>query len=207
MGMCYRTLNVEEGDNGMGCFELCGNSDAVVKLNVELRKNFPIGTDAAKIFYECRRGTLSSFGSTEYEFGRSVAPYLWFGNYLEVVEHNGGFCGGAHPSSGSTYRIFDLTTGEEVFLTDWIDENDDLHQLIIGGYARENEGNDDENGCVDLVKSNTSYSLRLDSTGIVFYTQFGHCCVACDQEFTVSFEKLKPFITEEGEKKFKLLTK
>jgi hypothetical protein len=203
---CYRTLSVEEDEISMSWIELCGNNDAVVKLNQEFRKGFPADVNDAKTFYNCRRGTLSSFGSAACEDSRSISPYLWFGNYLEVVEFGGGFCGGAHPSYGSSYRIFDLTTGEEASLHSWIEQNDDLNRLILQKYDPD-EADTDDNQCIEIIKDNDFYALRLDSTGIVFYTQFGHCCVACDKEFLLSFEELKPFLTEEGIKNVKFMLK
>lgn len=201
---CYRTLSVEEGDISMSWIELCGKSDAVVKLNQEFRKGFPEDAEDAKTFYQCRRGTLGSFGSTACQDNNSLTPYLWFGNYLEVMENGGGFCGGAHPSYGTSYRIFNLATAEEGDLHSWIEENDDLHKLILEDYIPD-EADSGGNNCATIVRENDSYALRLDSTGIVFYTQFGHCCVACNQEFPLSFEELKPFLTEEGVENVKLV--
>jgi len=204
MGLCYSTFSLEEGDNGMGWFQLCGNSDAVQMINKELSNGFPADSSDGARFYDCRRSTLSAFGSDEYELNRSVFPYLRAGRFLEVQKTESGFCGGPHPYSGVEYTMYDLSTGETVDLHSWVREGENLRKLILQQYVPDGDGEDQ---CADMVRENDIYSLRLDSTGIVFYTEFGHCCVSCDQEFLLTFDALKPFLTEEGRESVKLMLK
>ncbi len=208
-GRYYRWLRMEDGGISMKWFELAGGGEPEQKINQMLNADYPGGKGRAKDFYSCRRGTLSSLGSGECEENRTSEPHLWTDRILVTVESNNGFCGGAHPFTGVSYRVFDLSSGEEVNIGDWEDWIDtkylsergvgeEVNKLILSKSEILDE-------CSSIVYDNRSYSIRPDSTGLVFYTTFGHCCKACEDEYPVTVEELMPFLSQKGKKYVDLL--
>jgi hypothetical protein len=204
----FRELKVASDNITMEWFELCGGGETRKKINQVLRKGFPENNSDAKCFYSCRRGTLAAFGSGECDFSQITKSYLWTAQYLEVSESNAGFCGGAHDFSGISYRTFDLSTGEEINLWSWIkrlpEYNEELNTLILSKSKRD-KNDPDDTACVSMLNENKIYSIKLDTVGLVFYTEFGHCCRNCDEEFVVPFQEMMPFLTSEGKSKVKLI--
>jgi hypothetical protein len=204
--LTYKTYSLESGSLSMSWFELLGGNAAVKQINQVIGKGYP---PDAKEFYSCRRGTLTSFGSADAEYSSTIVPYLWTSCFLVVSISESGFCGGAHPFSGVAYKTFDLTSGKEVSVSSWvqnIEDNEEFRSLILSQNPRDTTDPDNKE-CNDMILENTSFSIRLDTTGLVFYTEFAHCCQACDEEFLVPFQELTPFLTEEGKGAMKYFRK
>ena len=195
---CRRTIRLESGSIGMEWFELCGTDEAARKISERLRSSFPDPKTGAAAFFECRRNTMGAFGSASCELNRTTAPHFWNNRLLVVSEAEGGFCGGAHDFGGVRYPAFDLETGETVDPASWLDPDsqDTLNALLLERILADSENVSEE--CKGVVQQDLNYSLRIDSTGIAFYTEFGHCCRACDVEQRLSFQELSPFLSQEG---------
>jgi hypothetical protein len=202
----YRTFSLQSGNIDMVWFELMGGSSTIKKINQVICKGYPPN---ANEFFSCRRGTLAAFGSVDAEYGSTIKPYLITSRLLVVSKSENGFCGGAHPFSGVTYSTFDLVTGDEVSVSSWvqsIEDNEKFRSLILSQNPIDTTDPDNKE-CNDMLLENSSFSVRLDTEGLVFYTEFGHCCQACDEEFLVSFQELAPFLTEEGKNAMKFFPK
>jgi len=195
---CRRAIRLESGSIEMEWFELCGTNDAAQKINERLRSSYPDPKTGTAAFFECRRNTLGAFGSASGELHRTATPHFWNNRLLVVSEAEAGFCGGAHDFSGVQYPAFDLETGETMDPASWLDPDsrDTLNALLLERILADPENLSEE--CKDVVRQDHGYSLRIDSTGIAFYTEFGHCCRACDVEQSLSFQELSPFLSEEG---------
>jgi hypothetical protein len=57
----------------------------------------------------------------------------------------------------------------------------------------------DPNECGKHYDSD-DYSLRLDTAGVIFYTDFGYTGFVCDEELLFTFQELLPFLSEEGKR-------
>jgi hypothetical protein len=183
-----------------------GGGDAVQRINAQL------GTSLAgspPLWFECIQNSLE-FSPHEGGFEESLAPTMVTRRWLSVSHHWDGYCGGAHPSSSSNYRTFDRADGREVDLHDWFDEAaiqrerveglDDeiktvrpaLSNVILEGWHAEDAE------CGEVVRGARFWNIGLGRSGLVFSPSLPRVVQACGDEFTVSFARLRPFLTEEG---------
>lgn len=205
----YRTFKREGMGLSYSSFELLWNNEAAKKINKRLKNDYyDVPAMNAKEFNNCNRDHITAYGIIGGEEFYSVEPYLWTDRYLGIVCHNSGFCASAHPFSGSEYEVVDLQNGEIVSFNDYFNDNnieEEIQKKIfepIPDSLNEYFGEvlDSTDDCWEILKDNHLYNVRLDSSGFVFYTEFGHCCKACNVDIYFSFQEILPFLTDEGKK-------
>lgn len=178
-------------------------------INAELAAYLPreMVDDA---FVQCSAGNLSSFGH-DGGFYQHVAPRMVTGRFITVAEANDTYCGGAHPSTWTTYRTFDRETGQEVDLDDWIgppvgeDEAaplpDGLRQAVLARWPSDYESVEEEEqveGCRESVASTAYWTLELAIDGISFTPDLPRVVMACTDSVLLDWDALAPFLDAEG---------
>lgn len=137
--------------------------------------------------------------------------------WLGIERAGSTFCGGAHPNHFWAYAVYDRESGEEVdpstwfapealefyeFLNreDWETKrpiaglSEPLLAIVLGYWpARE-----DIEDCADAAASGTSWDIGLGKDGVVFMPQFAYVNFACSEPVTVSWDRLEPFLSDEG---------
>jgi hypothetical protein len=129
--------------------------------------------------------------------------------WLSVAHHWDGFCGGAHPDSSNSHRLFDRASGAEVDLNDWLNEtavrregprgSDEeiktlqpaFREAILSGWHPEAD-------CEDVIRTAEFWNIGLRRDGFVLEPSLPHVAQACGETFTLPFDRLRPFLTEEG---------
>jgi hypothetical protein len=215
-GRHYKKLSVTSGTLSSQTIEISGNGPTIDSVNRQLRSILPHSKTEWTDFFECRRDALNSSG---YDGGleKWVKPVFWTDRWLSVVTGINSDCGGAHPGFGLTYRTWDLATGKEVTLWDWIkgcgnkSENDigwvgppEKLNKIIHEYAnRTDNSGPDREGCREQVNNIDHYYLHIGKKGLFFSSEynFNPCCI--DVEFP--YKKLLPFLTKKGRDEVELL--
>lgn len=162
-------------------------------------------------YYDC---AFNSFdGVPDYEETSEID--LLAPPWLVTRENFSAFCGGAHPSSGTSYTVWNLDTGKTVdpwgfiktiHATDSNDHCDNaydcqqvlqpgLRAILVARFKHDNAGDGD---CADALGTDSSFILHPEKTGLVFSTTFPHVIQACDEDIALPWETVAPFLTAEG---------
>jgi hypothetical protein len=208
-GVNYSRTTLNHGgrfEASVEIFALDGSGAAVDRLNATLRQSL---TGSPPEWFECIRAALERFPS-EGSFDQRLAPTLISRRWMGVVEQYDNFCGGNHPNHGRRYRTFDLASGEEVDLHDWLnasavkrhrwepDEEDiktlqpEFRDFILAGWTAEDPD------CAESVRSHEFWNIGLTRNGLIFSPDLPHVAQACGEQFALTFARLRPFMTEEG---------
>lgn len=188
-------------------FALDGDGEAVRRINERLAE--PWAGDPPE-WFDCLRTALEQ-GPHEGDYHRTLAPVLVAGRWLSAVDRFDHYCGGNHPNHGQRYLAFDLSSGVEVDLHDWLGDaavrrerpewsGSDLttfqpafRDFILGGWT----SGDAE--CDEIVRDHERWTIGLRRDGLSFAPDLPHVAQACGDEFILSFDRLAPFLTREGE--------
>jgi hypothetical protein len=195
-------------DASVETFALDGASPAIRRLNAALRE--PLDGDPPQ-WFDCVREPLER-SAFEGSFHETLAPALITPRWLSVVQQHDLFCGGAYPDSGQTYRLFELASGREVDLHDWLnaravkregpagtDEEiktlqPEFRRFLLAGRRPD----PDSAECDEVVKDEEYWNIGLTAKGLVFAPELAHAVQACGFELTFTAERLAPFLTPPG---------
>jgi hypothetical protein len=208
-GVAYTRITLDHGgrfDASVATFALDGAGEAARAINAILARS--LAGDPPE-WFECIRAPLEQ-SPQEGGFNQSLAPAMIARRWMSVIEQYDGFCGGNHPNAGRTYRTFDLASGREVDLHDWLNETaveregprgteeeiktlrPALREFILAGWHAEMAE------CDESVRSHEFWNIGLTRDALVFSPDLPHVAQACGEDFTMSFARLRPFLTEEG---------
>jgi len=207
-GVEYTRITLDHGgrfEASVETFALGGSGAAIDRLNNTLRQSL---TGDPPEWFDCIRAALERLPN-EGGFDQRLAPTLISRRWMGVTEQYDHYCGGNHPNHGRRYRTFDLASGAEVDLHDWLNgaavsrqrfEGEDeeiktlvpaLRTLILAGWTAEGD-------CEGVVESTEFWNIGLRRDALVFAPDLPHVSQACGEEFVVPFARLQPFLTEQG---------
>ena len=205
-GVSYTRITLDHGGHfeaDVRTFALDGTGEAVRRINATLAS--PLSGNPPE-WFECIQSSLES-GPYEGTFDESLEPTMISARLMSVVQQEDTSCGGAHPNAGRTYRAFDLESGREIDLHDWLNatavarqgtagSEDELKTLrpafrrfILAGWRP--AGAD----CAGVIRDQDFWNIGLTRTGLIFAPDLPHVVQACGEEFTLSFARLRPFLT------------
>jgi len=208
-GVPYTRLTLSTGDRfeiDVQTFALGGSGEATRRIDAELGRE--LAGDPPS-WFQCIQDSLS-YSAFEGSFAERLEPVMITRRWLSVSRHWDGFCGGAHPDSSNSYRLFDLTDGREIDLLDWfnatavkrehfegVDEDSKtlepaFRDVILQGWRSEGED------CDEVIRGAEYWNIGLRRDALVFSPSLPHVIQACWEEFPVPFARLQPFLTEEG---------
>ena len=208
-GVAYSRISLDHGgrfDAEVVTFAFDGSSDAVRAVNATLAS--ALSGDPPE-WFDCLRSAFW-LGPNEGSYYDRLEPVLISTRWMSVIHGYEGFCGGAHPYGGTAYRAFDLESGREVDLHDWfteaavrrerLEEVDDeirtvqpaLRDFLLAGWSPE----DPE--CDGVVSTAEFWNIGLTREALVFTPDLPRVVQACGDQFTIPFDRLGPFLTEEG---------
>ena len=193
-------------DVSVETFALNGNSAGIRLINGELHKAL---TGQRGGWFDCVRMTYDS-RPVDGDIQETLEPSMVTRRWLSIMHTRGADCGGAHPSSSSIPRTFNLDSGREVDLHDWFnakavkreryegvaDEFKSLHpdfkRFVLSGWKP------DDPECSDPIQTTDSWSIELTKTGFIFTPDLAHAVQVCEEGFLVPFAKLSPWLSAEG---------
>lgn len=187
-------------------FALDGDGPAVQRINAALGRS--LAGDPPS-WLTCAQDSLgqSAFEGSSTEI---LAPTMISRRWLSVSAHWDGYCGGAHPDSSNTWRLFDLTTGAEIDLNDWLNDaaverhgtqgtdsdyatvRPALKEAVLAGWRPEDAE------CEEVIRSAEFWNVGLNRDSFTFSPSLPHVVQACGEDFTLAFGRLAPFLTPEG---------
>ncbi len=206
-GKPYRTISALDG--AVETLEMLDQSGAVAELNERLRNELTVGI---REYHGCAAALDEQYGEGgEADYGATVKLAHWDEHRISFVRSIGGFCGGAHPFFESTYSTWDLTTGKEVNLLTWLEQDKAKRDIydsgsfiprqldkIIAEAAVKERGEDETDDCLSVIRDNHSYQLSLGGQGLIFHSRFAHVVQACDFSIEIPYATLAPFMTKAG---------
>jgi hypothetical protein len=218
-GRNYRGLSALGG--AVKSVKLSGEGKVIAELNTLLLNELRAGISA---YYECpTSGGLYSRQkgkNIKPDYMASVEPLFWNKQWISFVATVSGDCGGAHPFSNFSYSTWDLSTGRELNLWEWIKDSqktgsasggddgydfDKLNKIITQKAIKQRlafdpKEADEENNCLDVIRDNNQYDIRLSKTGLIFTQVFPHVVYACTDDIEITYSELMPFLTKKGKK-------
>jgi len=213
-GVNYTRLAAEVGpafEVTVASFALDGATTGVRRVNQALRRVLP-GEPAASEWFDCVRGNLNAHGS-DGGYERTLEPTMISARWLAVRDHSDTYCGGNHPNVENRSRTFDLASGREINLHDWltpaavirtrypgseevyIQLTERFRRWVVG---RPRRGDSDAADCRISILATECWDIRLTRTGLVFTPDLAHVAQACGEEFTIPFARLAPFLNTRG---------
>jgi len=187
-------------------FALDGDSEAVRRLNATLGEELAGNPPR---WFECITGSLE-YSPHEGSLNESFEPALVSRRWLSAIDQDESYCGGAHPNASSTYRTFDRASGREIDLYDWLNaaavhrqrfEGSDeetktlqpaFRQVILSGWHAEDAE------CDETIRNQEYWNIGLTRDALIFWPQLPHVVQACEEGFTMAFDRLRPYLTPEA---------
>jgi len=209
-GVAYTKITLDHGgrfDARVETFALDGAGDATRRVNALLGRTLAGNPPE---WFDCLRSPLQT-GPMDGGLSETFEPVMITRRWLSVNHQYDGFCGGAHPNSGTTYETYDLAAGAQVDLHDWFgpeavrrerfEGSEDeaktllppLRDAILAGWRSEGDAE-----CSQVVRDAEFWNIGLRRTGFVFAPSLPHVSQACGEEFTVPFARVRQFLTREG---------
>ena len=207
-GTAYRRLSLRHD----GQFEVQVETFALARGDPAARRVNAILSEALigdpPEWFECVRNALRFFPH-EGSFDQKIEPAVISERWLSVVQNHDSYCGGNHPNSGKTYRIFDLTNGAEEDLLSWFGPTwverspaeaqetyytlrPEFRERILAGWRSEAPD------CEEAIRSQEFWNAGITRQGFVFTPSLPHVIQACGEEFSLSFERARDLLTPEG---------
>ncbi|MEO7814902.1 MAG: hypothetical protein ABIR87_05600 [Sphingomicrobium sp.] len=189
-------------------FALIGSSPAIARINRALAK--PLAdpkTDEG--WLGCMQQNLGSYGN-DGDYDEELTPTMIGPHFLAANHHNDGSCGGAHPYAGNAARTFDLSSGAEIDLFDWLTaraikrERYDgtseeakmltpaFRTFVLTGWKAEVKD------CQEAFERSDFWDIGLTRTGLGFTPSLAHVEMACTETIAVPFARLQPWLSSAG---------
>lgn len=220
-GKRYRQLTALDG--AVKSVELIDSTKSAAELNAMLINEL---RDDISSYYACATrnegNDKGGWRRVKHDYTSELEPLFWRANWISFSKIEAGDCGGAHPFSEYTPVTLDSVTLKEINLWHWVsgsrkadasDDNGDyygnyrasegLNKLIAEKAVKQRiaqfpEEVHEENGCVDAIRDNHEYQIRLGDKGMVFTQHFWHSMEACDDDVEIPYGALLPFLTKTG---------
>jgi hypothetical protein len=217
-GVAYTKLTLDTRDHfgiEVETFALDGDSAAVRRINATLGESL---AGNPPHWLECITGSLDNSGF-EGEASESLTPAMISRRWLSVASSGEWSCGGAHPDSSSTYRLFDLTSGAEVELLDWFlpaavkretfegsaEVSKTLEPAFRTFILTDWHPDADAAECDEVVRSQDFWNVGLTREGFVFSPSLPHVVQACGDNFFVDFDRIQPWLTPQAAEQVRAL--
>ncbi len=211
-GQPYTLLQYDVGkgfaDVDISSFVIPAKQPGDAAINRQLRGLLDPAKDHVA-YLACLSGQIAQTGMDgDYVF--DAAPNLVTDAFLGVEISEGGTCGGAHPSYGTSYQTFDRQTGKEVdpftWLTPkgasvakpdrdgWVERKltPELRALIVSKMVGVGEE------CRQAFAEEDYWHIALDPRALRFLPSLPHVSQGCADPVSVEMFDLAPFLNAAG---------
>lgn len=210
-GTAYTKLTLDTAGHfeiAVQTFALDGDSAATRRINTALGEE--LAGDPPR-WFGCITNSLD-MSPLEGQQSVTLEPAMISRRWLSVGSQGDWSCGGAHPNEDSSYRLFDLTTGAEVALLDWflptavkrehiegMDEDSRTLETAFRTFLLTGHRADPDNAeCESVLREADYWNAGLTRDGFVFRPELAHVVQACSEEFTVDFDRIRPWLKPEA---------
>jgi hypothetical protein len=209
-GVPYRRLILDHRGHfpevSVETFQLAGNSPEIQRINAKLHE--PLSGEASE-WFACIRSAVG-WGIDEGDWSESLEPKMIGKRWMTVEHLAGGNCGGAHPNADVMPRTFDLASGREIDLHDWLTDqavkrerfqgvSEEAKMLrpvftrfIIGAWKSSDAD------CDEVIRQAEFWHIGMTRTALVFTPELPHVAQGCADDFTVPFARLASYLSPAG---------
>jgi hypothetical protein len=209
-GVRYTKLTFRPGpqfpDVEIVTFALDRPGPAAQRINQRLRE--PLRGPAERSeWFRCMRTSLAATARDgDYHVG--IEPVMASGRWLAARHWQEGSCGGASPFNSTASRTFDLSSGAEVALQNWLNGRaiargaagpgspaalrPAFRQFLL---ARAKPRDAD---CREAVANEEYWDIGLRRAGLRFSPSLPRVVQACGEEILVPFSRLTPYLSAQG---------
>jgi hypothetical protein len=211
-----------QGLEGLQTLQIANPSPMEDKVNRILREEL---NEAVESHLNCvTLGYAAGRFADPYGDELGMEPVLWSGAILSVRKRYGGYCGGAHPYSDSSYLVFDTGKGTVVSIDRWISDD----QMSLNGSKKISHASDLgqaiwsiafpvepgaeplselDRECRDALNEPAAAVASLEAKGIGFRYWYPYSLRKCTWDYVVPWKKLRPFLSPAGRQYVKQLQK
>ena len=186
---------------GQETIELFGPDPATARVNHLLKLD--TSKKAIDAYFQQRREFLGRVGIPAVD-EVDVKPEYWDANFITVNFYTW-TAGEGRNGISNIYQTWNVVTGEEVNLWDWLGAKSNeaklppkLHKYIFKGAAPSSD-------CQDGYRGQGEFILTLSKTGLnIFEKSWGD---GCEESFSIPYAKLLPFLSPQGKLAIKSILK
>lgn len=189
-----------QGFDSVKGLRLAGDAKAVADINKTLMERFTgslVEAIDCKAMGRLQRGE----GDNGYTYELETSVIAWNRDFVVIGEKTSQYCGGIHPLYGAGATTYNLQTGGEEDLSQWltepyrkeIPEDSPLGKLIMKTYNPDEE-------CLDAVEFSGD-GIWPTPEGMIFRPSAPYAATACIEDVTLSYESLAPFLSPAGKTK------
>ena len=166
--------------------------------------------DQAVFRYDCERGLSRLVGSGE-PLGRELQPVFWNDRYLVLQDALPEvFCGGAHGNSSLSYVVWSLPQGKPIDPWIWIQggqqavrardsaDGPPVAPALLRQIIRQHPRNEVNDSCSEVMDAMWVDAPIPSDDGLVFNTSFFHAMRACNDQVSLNWRQLAPYLSREG---------
>ncbi|MDK2126146.1 hypothetical protein [Parachitinimonas caeni] len=195
----YERIAVAEHASHLG-LRLVGNGAGLARINQTLMQDFLAALDND---IQCRaQGRWMQGEQHSYENTSEWRVIAWNRTYVVIGSQSSGYCGGAHPYSGSGAMTYDLETGQKVDISTWltadyqqsISRDSKLWRTLIKRYR---SGSEYDEACIDSLEFSASM-VWPTSSGMVFQPFAPYALQFCIEEVEVPYSAIAGFLSPLG---------
>jgi hypothetical protein len=209
-GVTYKRLILDHQGHfpavSVETFQLSGNTPPIQRINAKLHE--PLSGEASE-WTTCIRLAVA-WGTDPGDWTETLEPKMITKHWMTVDHLAGGYCGGAHPNGDMIPRIFDLVSGREIDLHNWLtdqavkrerfegvkEEAKTLRpaftKFILGAWKS------DDTDCNEVVRQAEFWHIGMTHAALVFTPELPHAAQRCVDDFMVPFARLAPYLSPEG---------
>lgn len=195
-GRSYRKLHFADQET----IELFGPDAATSRINSFLQ--FDQSTERVRSYFQQRREFLGRIGYPGVD-ERHAEPVFWDAHFITIRFYLWA-AGTGRSGISNEYRTWNVKTGEEVDLWQWIGASSSEPRLppslkkFMYQHTRESPESPE---CADGYRGQEDFTITLGKFGLHFDEEaWGD---GCERSFFVSYEKLSPFLSRSGKRAVK----
>lgn len=186
---------------GQETIELAGPDPATARINHLLKLD--TSKTAIDGYFEQRREFLGRVGMPAVD-EVDVKPEYWDANFI-TVDFYTWTAGEGRNGISNTYRTWNVVTGEEVELREWLGVKSGEAKLPPKLYQYLFKGMEPSPECRDGYRGQGEFTLQLKETGLNVYEESWGS--GCEEDFTIPYAKLLPFLSPKGKLAVKSILK
>ncbi|UXH79360.1 hypothetical protein [Roseateles amylovorans] len=199
----YERLVLDAAGASIQAVRLQGTSTGILAINQSLWQQ---ATETLGEHLDCRAEARRERGrASEFESNLQEDVVAWSRGYVAVSLNNEGYCGGAHPWHGESFRTYRLDTGAQEDVTQWlredlrqgIEKDSALGRQLMARYRKTPNGAEPE--CIDGITLSLS-GVHPVAQGLAFQADAPYALTPCIEVVVLPIDVVLPFLTAEGRK-------
>jgi hypothetical protein len=185
--------------------ELLDPSPGIAAINAELRRVIPATQAAVADFFSCNRNQFGMYPQ-DGEVSVTLEPTLWTDELIGVRKIKSWSCGGAHPDFDQGFFLWNARKGEAIDVATWFKDgivrhadpgkSHEVGKALADTIVAHLRG---DGRCIEEVRETKRFDVAPGHRAMIFVPSgVARAMRVCEDEIVVPYDRLKPFLTDEG---------